>query len=107
MVSAHLAAGRLVVGRRTAATIGRGTREQPLVPGAIVVSAAVVTPPRHKQNPATRGHGGTADWDRLPGVYGADAPRPAGKRRPSGPAAAGAMDRDGPGELVLVWPTAV
>src|SRR6266702_7017593 len=53
MVSAHLAAGRLVVGRRTAATIGRGTREQPLVPGAIVVSAAVVTPPRHTQNPGT------------------------------------------------------
>jgi hypothetical protein len=53
MVSAHLAAGRLVVGRRTAATIGRGTREQPLVPGAIVVSAAVVAPPRHKQNPGT------------------------------------------------------
>jgi len=53
MVSAHLAAGRLVVGRRTAATIGRGTREQPLVPAAIVVSAAVVTPPRHQQNPGT------------------------------------------------------
>src|SRR5215216_6527505 len=31
MVSTHLAAGRLVVGRRTAATIGRGTREQPRV----------------------------------------------------------------------------
>src|SRR5256886_5022080 len=53
MVRAHVAVGRLVVGRRTAATIGRGTREQPLVPGAIVVSAAVVTPPRHKQNPGT------------------------------------------------------
>jgi hypothetical protein len=53
MVSVHLAAGRLVVGRRTAATIGRGTQEQPLVPAAIVVSAAVVTPPRHKQNPGT------------------------------------------------------
>jgi Transposase DDE domain len=53
MVSAHLAAGRLVVGRRTAATIGRGTREQPLVPAAIVVSAAVVALPRHKQNPGT------------------------------------------------------
>jgi hypothetical protein len=52
-VSAHLAAGRLVVGQRTAATIGRGTVEQPLVPAAIVVSAAVVTPPRHKQNPGT------------------------------------------------------
>jgi hypothetical protein len=53
MVREHLAAGRLVVGQRTAATIGRGTREQPLVPAAVVVSAAVVTPPRHKQNPGT------------------------------------------------------
>jgi Transposase DDE domain len=52
-VSAHLAAGRLGVGQRTAAMIGRGTVEQPLVPAAIVVSAAVVTPPRHKQNPGT------------------------------------------------------
>ena len=52
-VSAHLAAGRLVVGQRTAATMGRGTLEQPLVTAAIVVSAAVVTPPRHKQNPGT------------------------------------------------------
>jgi hypothetical protein len=53
MVSAHLATRRLVVGHRTAATIGRGTREQPLVPAAIVVSAAVVALPRHKQNPGT------------------------------------------------------
>jgi len=52
-VSAHLAAGRLGVGQRTAAMIGRGTVAQPLVPAAIVVSAAVVTPPRHKQNPGT------------------------------------------------------
>jgi hypothetical protein len=52
-VSAHLAAGRLVVGQRTAATMGRGTVEQPLVPAAMVVSAAVVTPPRQKQNPGT------------------------------------------------------
>jgi hypothetical protein len=52
-VSAHLAAGRLVVGQRTAATMGRGTVEQPRVAAAIVVSAAVVTPPRHKQNPGT------------------------------------------------------
>jgi hypothetical protein len=52
-VSAHLVAGRLVVGQRTVATIGRGTLQQPLVPAAIVVSAAVVTPPRHKQNPGT------------------------------------------------------
>jgi hypothetical protein len=40
-------------GGRTAATIGRGTREQPLVLAAIVVSAAVVAPPRHQQNPGT------------------------------------------------------
>src|SRR5437879_2658555 len=52
-VSAHLVAGRLVVGQRTVATIGQGTLQQPLVPAAIVVSAAVVTPPRHKQNPGT------------------------------------------------------
>ena len=52
-VSAHLAAGRLVVGQWTAATMGRGTVAQPLVPAAVVVSAAVVTPPRHKQNPGT------------------------------------------------------
>src|SRR5262249_25167495 len=52
-VSAHLVAGRLVVGQRTGATGGRGTLQQPLVPAAIVVSAAVVTPPRHKQNPGT------------------------------------------------------
>lgn len=52
-VSAHLTAGRLVIGQRTAAMIGRGTGKQPLVPAAIVVSAAVVTPPRHKQNPGT------------------------------------------------------
>jgi Transposase DDE domain len=52
-VSAHLTARRLVVGQRTAAMIGRGTIKQPLVLAAIVVSAAVVTPPRHKQNPGT------------------------------------------------------
>ena len=52
-VRAHLTAGRLGVGQRTAAMIGRGTVEQPLVPAAIVVSAAVVTPPRHTQPPGT------------------------------------------------------
>jgi hypothetical protein len=52
-VRAHLITARLVVGQRTAAMIGRGTVAQPLVPAAIVVSAAVVTPPRHKQNPGT------------------------------------------------------
>ena len=58
-VSAHLVAGRLVVGQRTVATIGRGTLQQPLVPAAIVVSAAVVTPPRHKQNPGPPASGPT------------------------------------------------
>ena len=31
----------------------RGRPDQPLVPGWIVVSATMVTPPRHKQNPGT------------------------------------------------------
>jgi hypothetical protein len=53
MVSTHRVARRLVVGQRTAATIGRGTQPQPLVLGAIVVSAAGTAPPRHKQNPGT------------------------------------------------------
>ena len=52
-VAEHLDAGRLVVGRRTAASIGRGRPGQPLVPGAVVVSAAVAAPPKHKQNPGT------------------------------------------------------
>src|SRR5919198_1418176 len=45
--------GRLVVGQRTAATIGCGRRDQPLVPGWIALSVAVVVPPKHKQNPGT------------------------------------------------------
>jgi hypothetical protein len=52
-VAAHLEAGRLRVGQRTGATMGRGRAAQPLVPGWIVVSAAVVVPPKHKQNPGT------------------------------------------------------
>ncbi len=52
-VAAHLEAGRLVDGQRTAATMGRGRPDQPLVPGWVVVSAAVVAPPKHKQNPGT------------------------------------------------------
>jgi len=52
-VREHLEAGRLAVGQRTPAAMGRGTRAQPLVPAAIVVSDAVVTPPKHKQNPGT------------------------------------------------------
>ena len=53
MVADHLEAGRLVVGQRTAATMGRGRPDQPLVPGYVSVSAAVATPPKHKQNPGT------------------------------------------------------
>src|SRR5262249_20158613 len=52
-VATHLAAGRLVVGQRTAATMGRGQPAQPLVRGWVVVSAAVAAPPKHKQNPGT------------------------------------------------------
>jgi hypothetical protein len=52
-VATHLAAGRLVVGQRTAATMGRGQPAQPLVRGWVVVSAAVAAPPQHKQNPGT------------------------------------------------------
>jgi Transposase DDE domain len=52
-VATHLAAGRLGVGRRTAATIGRGRSEQPLVAGWVVVSTAVAALPEHKQNLGT------------------------------------------------------
>src|SRR5215813_75078 len=52
-IAEHLAAGRLVEGQRTAATMGRGRPAQPLVPGWVVVSAAVVAPPKHKRNPGT------------------------------------------------------
>ncbi len=53
MVVDHLEAGRLVAGQRTAASIGRGTPDLPLVPAWVVVNAAVATPPKHKQNPGT------------------------------------------------------
>jgi hypothetical protein len=53
MVATHLEMGRLVEGQRTAAVMGRGRPDQPLVPGWIVVSTAVATPPKHKQNPGT------------------------------------------------------
>jgi Transposase DDE domain len=52
-VADHLTARRLRNGQRTAATMGRGRPDQPLVPGWIVVSTAVVTPPPHKRNPGT------------------------------------------------------
>ena len=51
MVVEHLAAGRLVVGQRTAAARGRGRPEQPLGPGWVVVSAGVAALPQHQQNP--------------------------------------------------------
>jgi hypothetical protein len=51
-VADHLDAGRLAVGQRTAATIGRGRPDQPLVPGWVAVSAAAGPPP-HKRNPGT------------------------------------------------------
>jgi hypothetical protein len=53
MVAAHLEAGRLRVGQRTAAMMGCGRPNQPLVPGWVVVSAAVAALPKHKQNPGT------------------------------------------------------
>jgi hypothetical protein len=53
MVAAHLEAGRLVDGQRTAAAMGRGRPDQPRVPGWVVVSTAVAIPPKHKQNPGT------------------------------------------------------
>jgi len=53
MVAVHLETGRLVDGQRTAAALGRGRPDQPLVPGWVVVSAAVAAPPKHKQNPGT------------------------------------------------------
>jgi hypothetical protein len=52
-VATHLEVGRLRVGQRTAATIGRGRPDQPLVPGWVVVSAARAPAPQHKQNPGT------------------------------------------------------
>jgi hypothetical protein len=52
-VAEHLEARRLGVGQRTAAAMGRGQSDQPLVPGWVVVSASGVTPPTHKQNAGT------------------------------------------------------
>jgi len=54
MVADHLGAGRLRVGQRTAAMRDRGQSHQPLVPGWVVVSAAVAAFPKPKQHPGTR-----------------------------------------------------
>src|SRR5207244_11951301 len=56
---------------------------------------------------ADRGDGHTPDRSGLLGLYGADASCPACERGSHKPAAASTMDRDRPGELVLVWPTVV
>jgi len=53
MVADHVEAGRLIVGPRTAAAMGRGRPDQPLVPGWVVVSAAGAALPKHKQNHGT------------------------------------------------------
>ena len=53
MVVEHWEAGRRLDGQRTAAGMGRGRPEQPLVPGGVVVRAAVTVPPTHQQNPGT------------------------------------------------------
>lgn len=52
-VADHLEARRLMDGQRTAAVIGRGRPDQPVVPGAVVVSTAIAPLPQHKQNPGT------------------------------------------------------
>lgn len=52
-VATHLEARRLRNGQRTAATIGRGRRGQPLAAGWVVVSTAVAALPKHKRNPGT------------------------------------------------------
>jgi hypothetical protein len=52
-VADPLEAGRLSVGPRPSATMGRGRAAQPWVPGGSVVSAARVVPPKPKQHPGT------------------------------------------------------
>lgn len=52
-VADHWEARRLMDGPRTAAVMGRGRPAQPLVPGAVVGSTAVVPPPPQQQHPGT------------------------------------------------------
>jgi hypothetical protein len=49
----HLAAGRLRVGQRIPASIGRGTPALPLVPAWVVVNDVPAALPKHKRNPGT------------------------------------------------------
>ena len=53
LVAEHLEAGRLRPGERVAATMGRGTTEQPTVQAWVVVNQVIPLPPQHKRNPAT------------------------------------------------------
>lgn len=53
MVAEHLETGRLRPGERVAATIGRGTGEQPTVRAWVVVNQVIPLPPKHKRNPGT------------------------------------------------------
>ncbi len=48
-----LGAGRLRVGQRTPASIGRGTPASPLVPAWVVVNDVPAALPKHKRNPGT------------------------------------------------------
>ena len=57
MVADHVEAGRLRVGQRTAAMMGRGQPHQPLVLGWVVVSAAVAALPKHTQTHSKGGSG--------------------------------------------------
>ncbi|MBV9281651.1 MAG: transposase [Chloroflexi bacterium] len=54
LVADHLEEGRLRPGERVAATIGRGTAEQPLVRAWVVVNEVIPPPPKHKDNAGTR-----------------------------------------------------
>jgi hypothetical protein len=51
LVVEHWEAGRLVVGQRTAAAMGRGRPEQPLVPGWVVVSGCRCGPAEAQAQP--------------------------------------------------------
>jgi hypothetical protein len=52
-VREHLEAGRLGPGRRSPASVGRGTTALPLTPAWAVVHAGPAAPPKHKRNPGT------------------------------------------------------
>lgn len=53
IVLEHLEAGRLRVGERIAASIGKGTRRKPYVEGWVVVNEGLAPVPPHKRNAGT------------------------------------------------------